>query len=479
MYWRKNRLIGVSIIALFCIAFPFSVEAQLANSPWPGYGYDNYNSGLSPSQGTQTDSVKWTFETGNILDSPSIGPDGTIYVGSWDDSLYAVNKDGSKKWAYGASAGFDTAPAIDEDGTIYAGSNDGRLYAINPDGTEKWHYQTEREIKASPTIGDDGTVYVVSVDENLYAINPDGTEKWTFDIGNFNVRKGSPVVDNDGNIYVTGTDSLLYSIAPDGTENWTYSVEGELGSFPAMSNDGTLYLTVRSGAVHAVDTEGNQQWTHDLIGSLKEMPAIGPEGTIYVGTFGFFSNYFYAINPDGTEKWSYTPANDESFESSPVVGTNGTIYVGADNSVLAIDSSGSKLWKHFTADRVTSAAAIGSNGTVYVGSNDNNLYAFGGPTTTDIADNTPSTPDQFHLSANYPNPFNPSTNISFTLPRAAQVQLDVYDATGRHVRSLVNKQLQAGQHRVNFKASDLPSGVYLYRLQTNEYTEFRKMLLVK
>jgi hypothetical protein len=198
-----------------------------------------------------------------------------------------------------------------------------------------------------------------------------------------------------------------------------------------------------------------------------------------VGTFGFFSNYFYAINPDGTEKWSYSPENDESFESSPVVGANGTIYVGADNSVLAIDSSGSKLWKHFTADRVTSAAAIGSNGTVYFSSNDNNLYAFGGPTTTDIADNSKSIPDQFHLASNYPNPFNPATNISFTLPRSTHVQLDVYNTTGRHVKSLVDKQVPAGQHRVNFQASDLPSGVYLYRLQTDEYTESRKMLLVK
>jgi len=69
-------------------------------------------------------------------------------------------------------------PAIGQDGTIYIGSGDDNLYAINPDGTKKWAFTTEDNIVSSPTIGDDGTIYIGSDDRSFLPINPDGTKKW-------------------------------------------------------------------------------------------------------------------------------------------------------------------------------------------------------------------------------------------------------------------------------------------------------------
>jgi len=78
--------------------------------------------------------LKWKFETGNyVYSSPAIGEDGTIYVGSWDDYLYAINPDGTLKWKYGTGSGVNSSPAIGQDGTIYVGSDDGYLYAIATD----------------------------------------------------------------------------------------------------------------------------------------------------------------------------------------------------------------------------------------------------------------------------------------------------------------------------------------------------------
>ena len=74
----------------------------------------------------------------------------------------------------------DSSPAIGADGTIYVGSDDNNLYAINPNGTQKWAFPTGMTIVSSPAIGADGTIYVGSYDNNLYAINQDGTQKWTF-----------------------------------------------------------------------------------------------------------------------------------------------------------------------------------------------------------------------------------------------------------------------------------------------------------
>jgi outer membrane protein assembly factor BamB len=80
---------------------------------------------------------------------------------------------GSLKWKYLTSNSVSSSPAVGSDGTVYVGSQDGRLYAINPgDGSEKWSYATAGIVASSPAIGGDGTVYVGSGDYNLYAFWP-------------------------------------------------------------------------------------------------------------------------------------------------------------------------------------------------------------------------------------------------------------------------------------------------------------------
>lgn len=88
-------------------------------------------------------------------------------------------------------------------------------------------------------------------------------------------------------------------------------------------------------------------------------------------------------------------------------------------------------------------------------------------------------PDNVTLYRNYPNPFNPSTTITFDINVTSEVSLIVYDMLGREVASLVDGTLSAGAHEVEFTAADLPSGVYFYRLKTGNFMESKKMLLLK
>jgi hypothetical protein len=88
-------------------------------------------------------------------------------------------------------------------------------------------------------------------------------------------------------------------------------------------------------------------------------------------------------------------------------------------------------------------------------------------------------PSAFVLAQNYPNPFNPSTKINFSLPKAGFVTLKVYDLTGKEVSSLVNENLNIGTYGVDFNAAALTSGIYFYTLNTENFSETKKMMLIK
>lgn len=88
-------------------------------------------------------------------------------------------------------------------------------------------------------------------------------------------------------------------------------------------------------------------------------------------------------------------------------------------------------------------------------------------------------PNEFKLNQNFPNPFNPSTSISFELPSLSIVKLTIYDALGREVSTLINEKLPAGSYEKNWNAGSLTSGMYYYTLKAGDFSETKKMMLVK
>jgi photosystem II stability/assembly factor-like uncharacterized protein len=113
--------------------------------------------------------------------------------------------------------------------------------------------------------------------------------------------------------------------------------------------------------------------------------------------------------------------------------------------------------------------AVGNNGAIV-------RYTYHKPNETNsLSDNITS----FYLGQNYPNPFNPSTRIEYNIPAAGIVQLKIYDILGSEVATLVNEYIPAGTYNINFNAGNLPSGIYFYKLQTGNYKQVRKMILLR
>ncbi|MBU0473296.1 MAG: T9SS type A sorting domain-containing protein [Bacteroidetes bacterium] len=105
-------------------------------------------------------------------------------------------------------------------------------------------------------------------------------------------------------------------------------------------------------------------------------------------------------------------------------------------------------------------------------------YTWIGDKMTDVDDNKLSV-NSYELSQNYPNPFNPSTVISYSLEKSGMVSLKIYNILGQEVMSLVNATQNAGQYQVKFDASQLSTGLYIYRIQSGNFVDSKKMMLLK
>ncbi|GEM_PF-2753740 len=346
---------------------------DIAESPWPKFRGDRRNTGLSPYDTSHlTGTERWSFEAEDkIQSSPAIDEEGTIYFGSRDGNLYAVDRDGEEIWRFEAGDMITSSPAIGEEGTIYFGSRDGNLYAVNPDGRERWSFETGSWVESSPTIDEQGNIYFGSYDGSLYALDPDGRIRWDFESGGDIFS--SPAIGEEGTIYFGSDDQNLYAISQEGEEKWSLEMDGYIRSSPTIGSEGTIFVGTGTGIIHAVDQSGEEIWNFETGDEIWSSPAIGEDGTIYIGSD---DHHLYAVDSHGTERWSFDSGG--FVRSSPAVSGDGTVFMGSESGIIhAVDQDGEEIWNFETGDEIWSSPAIGEDGTVYIGSDDENLYALG------------------------------------------------------------------------------------------------------
>ena len=272
-------------------------------------------------------------------------------------ALAAANEPGTLKWRYQTGDFVRSSPAIGSDGTVYVGSDDNYLYALTPSGQLKWRYQTGGVVHYSPAIGPDGTVYVGSFDDYLYALTPSGQLKWRYQTGSY--VSSSPAIGPDGTMYVGFSDNYLYAISPDGTLKWRYQAGSAVFSSPAIGSDGTVYVGSCDRYLYALTPSGQLKWRYQTGHWVGSSPAIGSDGTVYVGSC---DNYLYALTPSGQLKWRYQTGH---WVGSPAIGSDGTVYVGSrDGYLYAIRSNSRGLanspWPKFGHDNRNTGRGGGS-----------------------------------------------------------------------------------------------------------------------
>jgi len=276
------------------------------------------------------DSTSRSFIVSDWIDAtPVAGPDGTIYVGSWNGNFYAIRDNGAalnELWHYSTGSYIYSSAAIGPDGTIYFGSGDSNLHAVYPNGTLKWKYPVPDWIDSSPAVAPNGDVVFGCWDGRVYAVDALGNEKWHFDTGASVL--GSPAIAADGTIYIGSSDNFVYALDSTGTKRWVYETGADIESSPALAADGTVYIGSNDGYLYAIHSDGTLAWSKQVGASVASSPAVRADGSVLVGVSTLSTEptpgELVCLNPNGTVKWRY--AADDIVDSSPAIGADNRIY---------------------------------------------------------------------------------------------------------------------------------------------------------
>src|SRR4030095_14617243 len=176
--------------------------------------------------------------------------------------------------------------------------------------------------------------------------------------------------------------------------------------------------------------------------------------------------------------WSQTSLNNQTVRSLAVSGY--TVFAGTSTNGVFISNNNGTSWiqKNEGLGNLNVWSFCIINNYIYAGTS-GGVYRRPLSELTGIKPISNEIPTQFSLSQNYPNPFNPKTIINFQLPMFNYVSLKIYDVLGREAAILVNEELKPGTYEVNWDASNYPSGVYYYKLSAGDYSEAKKMILIK
>ncbi len=333
---------------------------------------DARHSGVYKAAGVrQLHGVKWKFHSrGQLLSSPAVVGD-TVYVGSTDHNLYAIDRGtGAVKWKFETGSRVNSSPAV-ADGLVYFGSYDGLFYAVEAaSGKVRWKFTTGGEHRftdkhlhgaqpvsesmpdpfdfylSSPAVSA-GVVYFGGGDGNVYALDAaSGNLKWKFQTGN--VVHASPAV-AEGMVFVGSWDSYLYALdAATGKQRWrfktgedheTHNQEG-LQASPVIA-DGVVYVGCRDSNFYAVDARtGQKKWAFNNKGSWVIGSAAVEDGKVYFATSD--TGLLYGVDAlSGAQLFSFENQHWPMFSSPAIAG--GMLYVGThEGKLIALDLASHK-----------------------------------------------------------------------------------------------------------------------------------------
>ena len=313
--------------------------------------------------------------TGYVKTSnPVFSPDGkTMYIPTSTPAghLFAIDVvSGEFKWVFAISQiTYGGGALVAPDGTIYQCVRNAAInnvYAINPNGTQKWAVKLDAAIGAFPALSVDGILYCLTNKSTLYALDASsGAIKWQQSLDG---ATGSAVaIDKAGNVYA-GTSAAIYAFKPNKDQIWKLEEVNVTEQATFALKEQVLYATLKGGGLVAVDmTNGTKKWTYPTTKGDAYFPIADKNGNIYFTEKG--SQTVHAVNASGSKIWEKNVGNNLNY-SGGALSTDGILYVGtqSNNKVLGLDiTNGNIVFEETVGQQVMAAVTIGPDKRLYCG----------------------------------------------------------------------------------------------------------------
>ena len=313
--------------------------------------------------------------TGYVKTSnPVFSPDGkTMYIPTSTPAghLFAIDVvSGEFKWVFAISKiTYGGGALVAPDGTIYQcvkNATINNVYAINPNGTQKWAAKLDAAVGAFPALSVDGVLYCLTNKSTLYALDASsGVIKWQQSLDG---AIGSAVaIDKAGNVYA-GTSAAIYAFKPNKDQIWKLEEVNVTEQATFALKDQVLYATLKGGGLVAVDmTNGTKKWTYPTTKGDAYFPIVDKNGNIYFTEKG--SQTVHAVNAGGAKIWEKNVGNNLNY-SGGALSTDGILYIGtqSNNKVLGLDTTnGNIVFEETVGQQVMAAVTIGPDKRLYCG----------------------------------------------------------------------------------------------------------------
>jgi eukaryotic-like serine/threonine-protein kinase len=310
----------------------------------------------------------WSFKCEDEIRGTPVIFQGLLYIGSYDNNLYALNAaDGKFQWKYPTDGGVVTRPAI-FDGNVYFGSEDKRLHVVSArTGKVIWTYYTNGPIRSSPRIAE-GHIFFGSDDGYIHAVNLNtGRMAWRFETADY--VRSTPFVARD--LVYTGCESGdYYAVDFRGELKWRFHAKRSITS-STVGTEQALYFASMDSTLYALDPRnGWVLWRFRLGKASISTPCI-MDDMIFVGAS---DGFIYAVESrSAKEVWRFR--TEHQVNSSPVVYKD-SLYCGSvDGNLYCLEYRTGRLrWKFTTGGAITGTPLVYDD-IVYVGSTDHQIYA--------------------------------------------------------------------------------------------------------
>jgi photosystem II stability/assembly factor-like uncharacterized protein len=393
------------------------------------------------------------------------GSESGVYEIKRDENLWVERNDG----IYGMSIG---AIEVNE-GNLYIGTHGGRICRSSDLGIS-WNI-----LKIAETFAQ--TRGIVFLNNIIYAINDgfafrsdDGGTSWyTLWLPTYQL---SSIAVKDNNVFIgssSGTEGIWMSA--DGGDNWEQKNNGIAGKriYSIAADDLNLYAGTNGGLY--ISSDSGENWivaNWGILSNFYSNTIKNVNGRIYTG--GINDGVFLSTNQGAS--WKSKGLYNVIIKS--IAGTDNSVYAATSNGLFRLTGS-SSLWQDFNQGLLnTNLSKVEIVDTfLFVGTSGFGLWS-----STLPVSGIPSEHNQiidYGLEQNFPNPFNPVTDIKYHIAGYGLVSLKVYDALGREISVLVNEEKPKGSYVTSFNASGYSSGVYYLRLRSGSYSSVKKMILAK